>query len=76
MHADLFPLLEEDQIDKMREVACEENRVTVQLANYVAKSRGWDKSYSPWGKDRINLDDALKELPEEVIREVTGHGGG
>jgi len=59
------------QIDKMREVACEENRVTVQLANYVAKSRGWDKSYSPWGKDRINLDDALKELPEEVIREVT-----
>jgi len=58
------------QIDQVREIACEENRVTVQLANYVAKHQGWDKTYSPWGKDKINMDDALKEIPEEVIQEV------
>ena len=36
-------------VEELREVACEENRASVRLANYVARYRGWDKVYDPWG---------------------------
>ena len=57
-------------VEKMREVACEENRVSVRLANFVAKVKGWDKEYHPWGEDKISIEDKLKELPEEIMKEV------
>jgi hypothetical protein len=31
-------------IEKIREVAYEENRVTVRLANYIAKVKSWNKN--------------------------------
>jgi len=57
-------------VEELRQVACEENRVSVMLANYVAKDRGWDKEYRPWGSEKISVEERLKELPEEVIKEV------
>jgi len=58
-------------IEEMREVACEENRVTVRLANYIARYRGWDKEYHPWGASKISVEERLKEIPEEVMKEIT-----
>ncbi|NPA33164.1 MAG: hypothetical protein GXO04_06015 [Aquificae bacterium] len=57
-------------VEKLREVACEENRVTVRLANYVAKVRGWDKEYHPWGEGKVDVEERLKEIPEEVMKEI------
>ncbi len=57
-------------IERLRETALEENRATVRLANYVAKYRGWDKFYEPWGRDKKSIDERLKEIPKEVIKEV------
>jgi len=57
-------------IEKMREVACEENRATVRLANYVAKVKGWDKEYEPWGAEKISIEERLKQIPEEVMKEI------
>jgi len=57
-------------IEELREVACEENRVTVRLANYVARYHGWDKTYDPWGKEKISVEERLAELPEEAIKET------
>jgi len=57
-------------VEKLREVACEENRATVRLANYIAKVRGWDKEYEPWGAEKISIEDRLKQIPEEVMREI------
>ena len=58
-------------IEQLREVALEENRITVRLANYVARWKGWDKSYDPWGEDNETIEEKLKSLPEEVIKELT-----
>jgi len=58
-------------IEELREVALAENRITVKLANYIARYKGWDKVYSPWGKDKKTIDERLKEIPEEVIKEIT-----
>ncbi|NPB07790.1 MAG: hypothetical protein GXN96_02540 [Aquificae bacterium] len=57
-------------VEKIREVACEENRVTVRLANFIAKVRGWDKEYHPWGEETADIESRLKEIPEEVVKEV------
>ena len=57
-------------VEKLREVACEENRVTVRLANFVAKVKGWDKEYHPWGEEKISLEERLKEIPQEVLKEI------
>ncbi len=57
-------------VEELREVACEENRVSVRLANYVARFRGWDKVYDPWGREDKSLEERLAELPEEAIRET------
>ena len=57
-------------VEQLREVACEENRVTVRLANFVAKVRGWDKEYHPWGEEKISIEERLKQIPEEVMKEI------
>ncbi len=57
-------------LEELREVALEENRVSVRLANYVAKYRGWDKVYSPWGSDKRTIEERLKEIPEEAVKEI------
>lgn len=57
-------------VEKLREVACEENRITVRLANFIAKVRNWDKEYHAWGEEKLSVEEKLKELPEEIIREL------
>jgi len=57
-------------VEELREVACEENRVTVRLANYIAKYRGWDKEYRPWGSEKLTIEERLKEIPEKVMKEI------
>jgi len=57
-------------VEELREVACEENRVSVRLANYVARYHGWDKVYDPWGREEKSLEARLAELPEEAVRET------
>jgi len=57
-------------VEKLREVACEENRATVRLANYIAKVKGWDKEYHPWGEEKISIEERLKQIPEEVLKEI------
>ncbi len=61
-----------DEVEKIREVACAENRVTVETANTVAEYKDFDEHYKPWGEHKFaNLDEALKEIPEAVVHEVT-----
>ncbi len=57
-------------VEKLREVACEENRITVRLANFIARVNNWDKEYQPWGAEKLDIEDRLKELPEEIIKEI------
>ena len=57
-------------VEKIREVACEENRATVRLANFVAKVKNWEKYYTPWGEDKLDIEEKLKEIPEKVIKEI------
>lgn len=59
-----------DQIEEVRKVAIEENHLTVKEANYIAKYRGWNVEYHPWGKDKFDVEDELKQIPEEVVSEV------
>ncbi len=56
-----------EEIEKLREVALEENRITTKTANLIAKYKGFEKEYKPW-KSEIEID--LKELPQEVIEEI------
>ncbi|NPA52819.1 MAG: hypothetical protein GXO22_07975 [Aquificae bacterium] len=58
-------------VEQLREVACEENRVTVRLANYIAKFKGWDKYYDPWGKEDKTIEQMLSEIPQQVMEEIT-----
>jgi hypothetical protein len=37
------------RVNRLREVAKEENRKTVEHANEVARRRGWPANYDPWG---------------------------
>ncbi|WP_297447070.1 hypothetical protein [Desulfurobacterium sp.] len=57
-------------IEKLREVALEENRITVRLANYISAYNGWGKTYDPWGKDNKTIEERLKEIPEEIMKEI------
>lgn len=57
-------------IEELREVALEENRVTVRLANYIAKYHNWNKTYNPWGSDDKTIDERLKEIPETIMKEI------
>ena len=58
-----------DQIEQMRQVALEENRVSVKEANIVAKFKGYDKEYRPWRSD-IDIEEQLHLIPQEVIEEI------
>ncbi len=57
-------------VEQLREVALLENRVTVRLANYVAKYHGWDKAYDPWGSEDATIEQKLSEIPEEILSEL------
>ena len=37
--------------DKLLVVAKEENHRSVKLANQIARKKGWDVEYDPWGRD-------------------------
>jgi len=57
-------------VEQLREVALVENRVTVRLANYIAKYHWWDKVYDPWGKDNLEIEKLLEEIPQDVLNEL------
>ncbi len=57
-------------VEELREVALEENRVTVRLANYIARYKNWNKEYSPWGSENKTIDERLKEIPERILKEI------
>ena len=57
-------------IEELREVALEENRITVRQANYIAKYHSWDKQYDAWGKDNETIDEKLENLPKFVMDEI------
>jgi len=59
-----------DEIEKLREAAIEENRVSVKTANVVAKYKGFDKKYEPWKKE-IDIEEQLKEIPQKIISELS-----
>jgi hypothetical protein len=40
-----------ERVIRLREVAKEENRKTVEHANEVARRHGWPANYDPWGED-------------------------
>ncbi|NPA34010.1 MAG: hypothetical protein GXO48_03660 [Chlorobi bacterium] len=58
------------RVEQLRQVAREENFVTVRLANLIAKFNNWDAEYDPWGPDDPSIEEQLKNLPEEVIKET------
>jgi len=58
-------------IEELRQVAIEENRITVRLANYISQYKGFWKQYDPWWKDDETIEEKLKQLPKEVIEEIT-----
>ena len=60
-----------NEIEKVRERALEENRVTVKEANLVAAYKGFDVHYDPWGKKNHEIDEALKEIPGHVVEEFS-----
>jgi len=60
-----------DKIEEARKRALEENRVTVREANYIAKYKGYDKTFHPWGKDNPDIEEELKQIPQQVINELT-----
>lgn len=60
----------EDKIEELRQVAIEENRITVKTANYISKYKGFDRAYEPWKKE-IDIEKELKEIPNQVIEELT-----
>ncbi|MEO1923423.1 MAG: hypothetical protein ABGX25_02765 [Nautiliaceae bacterium] len=59
-----------DKIEELREAAIEENRATVKTANYMAKYKNFDRNYEPWKKE-INIEEQLKEIPNQVVEELT-----
>ena len=59
-----------DEIEKLREVAIEENRASVKTANYIAKYKDFNKEYEPWKKE-IDIEEALRQIPERVVEELT-----
>ncbi len=57
-------------IKKMREVAVEENDITVKLANFVAKAKRWDVYFIPCTGEAKEIEERLKNMPKEVIEEI------
>ncbi len=59
-----------EMIEELRQVALEENRISVKEANIIAKFKGFNKEYTPWRSD-IDIEEQLRLIPEEVIEEIT-----
>jgi len=59
-----------EQIDEVRDLAIKENRASVKTANYIAKYKNFDKTYEPWKKE-IDVEEELKNIPDEVVKELT-----
>ncbi|NOZ91660.1 hypothetical protein GM182_02665 [bacterium 3DAC] len=60
-----------DKIDLLKEEAIKQNRATVRLANMIAKVRGWNKEYSPWGKDKYpDFEKHLQEVVDMLLEEI------
>jgi len=57
-------------IEKLREVAIEENRITIKTANYISNYKNFNKKYDPWKKE-IDIEEELKKIPSQVIEEFT-----
>ena len=59
------------RVEKLREVAREENVATVRLANYVARYKGWDKHYNPWrAQTAKEIEEKLDQLDDALIKEI------
>ncbi len=59
------------RVEKLREVAREENVATVRMANYIARFKGWDKQYQPWGaKTAAEIEKKLEELDDALLKEI------
>jgi len=58
-----------DEIEDLRQIAIEENRVTVKECNIVAKYKNFNKEYHPWKKE-IDINQQLKELPQRILDEL------
>lgn len=58
-------------IEEVREIALEENRITVREANYISAFKKFEKQYDPWWEDDQTLEEKLKQIPEEVIKELS-----
>jgi len=59
------------RIEKLRTVAREENVATVRLANYLARFKGWDKEYRPWGaRTAAEIEKKLDELDDLLLQEI------
>ncbi len=59
-----------EKLEEIRELALIENRVSVKLANYIAKYKGWDKEYKPWKKE-LDIQKELKQIPNHIIEEIS-----
>ncbi len=59
-----------DEIEKVRERAMAEDYVTVNEANYIAKYKGFDMTYKPWGEHDNDIAASLKEIPEQIVHEL------
>ncbi len=57
-------------IEELREVAMEENRITVRLANIISKYKWFDKQYDWWWNDDKSIEEKLQAIPQEVIEEL------
>ena len=61
------------RVEKLRDVAREENVATVRLANYLAHYKGWGKEYNPWRADTAEeIKKKLDELDDVLIKEIEG----
>ncbi len=59
------------RVEKLREVAREENVATVRLANYIAQFRHWSKEYHPWKAETAKeIEEKLDELDDLLLEEI------
>ncbi len=58
-------------IEQLREIALEENRITVRLANYISTYKNFNKTYDAWGEDNETIEQKLENLPKQIIEELT-----
>ncbi len=60
-----------EAIDNIRKEALVQNRATVKLANMIAKVKGWNKKYSPWGKNKYeDIEENIRKEAERILGEI------